>query len=59
MATLTEMILYISFSYSFISNKANSKILFVISGNKSFISQSLKVVSPLGEKYDFFQSLRI
>ena len=28
--------------------------MFVISNNKSFISQNLKVVSPLGEKFDFF-----
>ena len=28
--------------------------MFVISNNKSFISQNLKVVSPLGGKFDFF-----
>ena len=40
---------------SFLSNMANLKIfVFVISNNKSFISQNLKVVSPLGGKFDFF-----
>ena len=35
---------------------ANLKIFayFVISNNKSFISQNLKVVGPLGGKFDFF-----
>ena len=28
--------------------------IFVISNNKSFISQNLKVVGPLGGKFDFF-----
>ena len=34
---------------------ANLKIfcIFVISNNKSFISQNLKVVGPLGGKFDF------
>ena len=33
--------------------------IFVISNNKSFISQNLKVVGPLVGKFDFFQSLAI
>ena len=37
-----------SFSYNFIS------CIFVISNNKSFISQTLKVEGPLREKLDFF-----
>ena len=28
--------------------------MFVISNNKSYISQNLKVVGPLGGKFDFF-----
>ena len=38
------------------SNIANLKIFpyFVISNNKSFISQNLKVVGPLGGKFNFF-----
>ena len=44
------------FSYNFISNIVNLKnfCIFVIS-NKSFISQNLKVVAPLGGKFDFFR----
>ena len=45
-----------SFSYDFIFNIANLKFfcIFVISNNNSFISQNLKVVGPLGGKFDFF-----
>ena len=48
-----------SFSYNLISNLAKLKIftLLVISSNQCFISQLLKVVGPLGEKFDFFISL--
>ena len=37
------------------SNKANLKIFayFVVSNNKSFISQNLKIVVPLEGKFDF------
>ena len=40
---------------SFISNTAN--FIFVISNNKSLISQNLKIVGPLGGKFDFFSPL--
>ena len=45
-----------SFSYNFISNIENLEkfCIFVISNNKSFISQNLKVVGLLGGKFDFF-----
>ena len=43
-----------SFSYNFISNKLENFGIFVISNNKSFIFQNLKVVGPLGGKLDFF-----
>ena len=44
-----------SFSYNFISNrKLENFCIFVISNNKSFISQNLKVAGPLGGKFDFF-----
>ena len=41
------------------SNTANLKIfcIFVISNNKSFISQNLKIVGPLGGKFYFFSPL--
>ena len=44
------------FSYNFISNIAILKLfcIFVISNNKSFIFQNLKVAGPLGGKFDFF-----
>ena len=34
--------------------KPENFFIFVISNNKSFVSQILKVVGPLGEKSDFF-----
>ena len=40
-------------------SKLESFCRFVISNNKSFISQNLKVVGPLGGEFDFFQSLGI
>ena len=45
-----------SFSHYFISSIRNFKnfYIFVISNNKSFIFQNLKVVGPLREKFDFF-----
>ena len=42
-----------SFSYTFISNIANLKMFACVSNNKSFVSQSLKVVGPLGGKFNF------
>ena len=48
-----------SFSYNLISNIANLNIffIFVVSNTKSFISRKLKVVGPLGGKFDFFNPL--
>ena len=44
-----------SFSYNCISNVANKNFcMFVMSNSKSFISQNLKVVGPLGGKSDLF-----
>ena len=44
-----------SFSYNYIQhNKLENFCIFVISNNKSLISQNLKVVGPLGGKFDFF-----
>ena len=40
-------------SFSF---NLNFLCIFVISNNKSFIYQNLKVVGPLGGKFDFFSS---
>ena len=41
--------------YSFKSfNKHENFCIFVITNSKSFISQNLKAVRPLGEKFDFF-----
>ena len=34
-------------------SKLENFCIFVISNNKSFTSQNLKVVGPLGEKFDF------
>ena len=36
--------------------KLENFCIFVISNNKSFISQNLKVVGPLGGKFDFFST---
>ena len=42
-------------SYLYIQHsKLENFCLFVISDNKSYISQNLKVVCPLGGKFDFF-----
>ena len=48
-----------SFSYNFIFNLAKLRNFHIleISGNQSFISQILKVVCPLGGKFDFFLPL--
>ena len=35
-------------------SKLENFCIFVISNNKSFVSQNLKVVGPLGGKFDFF-----
>ena len=35
-------------------SKLENFCIFVISINRSFISQNLKIVSPLGGKFDFF-----
>ena len=35
-------------------SKLKNFCIFVISNNKSFISQNLKVTGPLGGKFDFF-----
>ena len=47
----------LSFSYNFIKSniaKLEKFCIFVISNNKSFIPQNLKVAGPLGGKFDFF-----
>ena len=44
--------MFSSFSHNFVSNIANFCI-FVISNNKSFISQNFKVAGPLRRKFDF------
>ena len=44
-----------SFSFNFMYNIAACLFcIFVISNNKSFISQSLKAEGPLGGKFNFF-----
>ena len=46
------------FSHNFISNsKTENFCIFVIRNYQSFISQILKVVGPLGEKFEFFSPL--